>query len=132
MEYHDFAGSGAIHLTGAMGALVLTVFLRPRKGRFDPKRAADFEPTNSPFIVLATLSLWVCWIFFNAGSTLAVSGDSIYKVGRAATNTMISGASGAITVFGLHYYMNRKEEKHKFSLDMLCNGNLAGLVAVTG
>lgn len=35
MGYHDFAGSGVIHLTGAIGALVITVFLKPRKNRFN-------------------------------------------------------------------------------------------------
>jgi Amt family ammonium transporter len=30
MGYHDFAGSGAIHLTGAIGALVTTYMLKPR------------------------------------------------------------------------------------------------------
>jgi Amt family ammonium transporter len=40
MDYHDFAGSGAIHLTGAVGALVITIFLKPRRNRFDPKYEA--------------------------------------------------------------------------------------------
>lgn len=107
MGYHDFAGSGAIHLTGAVGALVITVLLKPRKNRFDPKCEAQFEPSNVPFIVLATLSLWVCWLFFNAGSTLGVTGDNAFVIGRAASNTMIAGATGAITVFGMHYYLNQ-------------------------
>jgi Amt family ammonium transporter len=42
MGYHDFAGSGAIHLTGAMGALAVTWLLKPRKNRFDPKYEAEF------------------------------------------------------------------------------------------
>jgi len=46
-------------------------------------------------------------------------------------NTMISGASGALTVFFIYYFMNLGE-KNRFSLVMVCNGNLAGLVAITG
>ena len=44
---------------------------------------------------------------------------------------MIAGASGGLTLMVLYYYKNINE-KSKFSLVMICNGNLAGLVAVTG
>jgi Amt family ammonium transporter len=131
MGYHDFAGSGAIHFLGATGALVITMFLRPRKGRFDKRFEHHFEPSNILFISLATLSLYVCWLFFNAGGTLAISGDSKYIIGRAASNTMLAGASGAITVTFLNYYLNKGTSK-QWSLDMMSNGNLAGLVAITG
>jgi Amt family ammonium transporter len=107
MGYHDFAGSGVIHLTGAIGALVITVFLRPRKNRFDEKHEIDFDPSNVPYIALATLSLWVCWLFFNAGSSMAVTGANAYVIGRAASNTMMAGASGAITATVFHYYLHR-------------------------
>jgi Amt family ammonium transporter len=42
-------------------------------------------------------------------------------------NTMIAGSSGALTVFALNYMMTKQ-----YSLVMLCNGNLAGLVSITG
>lgn len=37
MGYHDFAGSGTVHAVGGTGALLTTLFLRPRKDRFNPK-----------------------------------------------------------------------------------------------
>jgi Amt family ammonium transporter len=46
-------------------------------------------------------------------------------------NTFISGAAGALTVFALHYFINMNKS-NRYSLVMLCNGNLAGLVAITG
>lgn len=51
--------------------------------------------------------------------------------GTAAMNTMISGSSGALTVFFMNYFLN-PTSRNRYSLVMLCNGNLAGLVAVTG
>jgi Amt family ammonium transporter len=129
--YHDFAGSGAIHLTGAIGALTTTWMLKPRTNRFNPHNADDFEPNNPTYITLSTLSLYFCWMFFNAGSSFAISGDNIYVVATAGMNTMLSGASGGITVFVIHYLMNRNTSQ-RYSLVMICNGNLAGLVAVTG
>lgn len=50
---------------------------------------------------------------------------------RAMTNTFISGSSGALTVFFLYYLLNYGKN-NRFSLVMICNGNLAGLVAITG
>ena len=31
MGYHDFAGCGEVHTVGGVGALVLTIMLKPRK-----------------------------------------------------------------------------------------------------
>lgn len=46
-------------------------------------------------------------------------------------NTFLSGAMGSLVVFLLFYIINRNNNK-RYSLLMLCNGNLAGLVAITG
>ncbi len=35
-KYIDFAGSGVIHYVGGLAGLIATVWLGPRKGRFDP------------------------------------------------------------------------------------------------
>lgn len=70
-------------------------------------------------------------MFFNAGSTFSMTGDNIWVLGTAGMNTMLSGASGGLTVFLLHYFMSSSADT-RYSLVMICNGNLAGLVAVTG
>ena len=57
MGYHDFAGCGTVHTVGGVGALVLTIMLKPRKQRFNPKYAEHFEPSNPTYITLATLSV---------------------------------------------------------------------------
>ena len=75
--------------------------------------------------------LYMAWMCFNSGSSLALSKGSIYIVGRSVIYTMIGGAAGGLTVFGLHYLINANTN-NRYSLIMMCNGNLAGLVAVTG
>lgn len=101
MGYLDLAGSGTIHFMAAVGALTLTVMLKPRRDRWT--HPEQFNPSNTIYICLATLSLYTCWIFFNAGSTMALSGEFGYDAARATCNTMISGASGGLTVMLLHY-----------------------------
>ena len=128
--YMDFAGCGMVHMVGGVGALANSIMLKPRRNRFDPKYAENFEPSNVPYIVLACLSLYVCWLYFNAGSSLAIDGKNAYFIGWIAANTMISGASGSLTVFLINYYQNR-DNANKYSAVMLCNGNLAGLVGIT-
>lgn len=49
----------------------------------------------------------------------------------AAMNTMIAGSSGALTVFIMNNFI-KIYSIDRWSLIMLSNGNLAGLVAVTG
>ncbi|CAK76318.1 unnamed protein product (macronuclear) [Paramecium tetraurelia] len=131
LGYHDFAGSGAIHLTAGIGALVVTYMLRPRTNRFNPQFESQFKPANTTFICLSCLTLYMAWMCFNSGSTLALSDGSVFTVGNSIANTMVGGASGGLFVFFYHYFTNRNTD-NQFSLVMVCNGNLAGLVAVTG
>ena len=60
----DFAGSGVIHVTGGMTALIATRILGPRRGRF---YADDGKPLETPVVIkghsmalqlLGTLVLW--------------------------------------------------------------------------
>lgn len=60
----DFAGSGAVHLTGGTTALYATLILGPRRGRFhDEEGELMPEPTRFPghsvaLQLLGTMILW--------------------------------------------------------------------------
>ena len=74
-------------------------------------------------VVLGTFILAFGWFGFNPGSTLSGTDTHIAII---AINTMLASASGA---FGAYLYL-----KFRFGtpdVSMLCNGMLAGMVAIT-
>jgi Amt family ammonium transporter len=120
----DFAGSGVVHLTGGVIALVTCKLLGPRRGKFNPDGSANVIPGhNIPMAIYGTFVLAFGWFGFNAGSTLA--GTDV-RIGVVATNTMLAGAAGAISAMAWVWMKYGKPDP-----SMLANGMLAGLVAIT-
>merc|ERR1719386_637465 len=125
--YIDFAGSGVVHLTGGIGALIGAAVVGARTGRFDPAMADEFSPHSQPLIVLGTFILWFGWCGFNSGSTLGMSDSGTAMVAaHVMMNTTLSAATGGMTVFLLIFAITKK-----YDVAALCNGILAGLVSVT-
>merc|ERR1719498_1857349 len=99
----------------------------PRNGRWEAEEegTGQFDPHNVGLVVLGTFILWFGWYGFNCGSTLAFSDVGTATTGAlVAMNTTIAAAMGGLTVFLLRLRTGRKD------LDGMCNGILAGLVAV--
>ncbi len=120
----DYAGSGVVHLQGGALALTLAIMLGPRIGKFDEKGRVRPIPAHSiPMVVLGTFILAFGWFGFNAGSSLAGTDG---RIGIIATNTMLASASGALAAMILYKFMFGK-----YDPTMMCNGMLAGLVAIT-
>lgn len=121
--YSDFAGSGVVHMTGGIAALMGALFLGPRIGRY----AADGSPRaipghNIPFAILGVFILWVGWFGFNPGSELLA--DEF--VSGIAVNTMLAAAAGGLLTAITITLVSGKPD-----LAMIGNGVLAGLVAIT-
>src|SRR4029077_12876967 len=67
----DFAGSTAVHLIGATGALAVLLPLGARRGQYDRDGRPRAIPGHSmPLFGLGVLILWLGWFGFNPGSTL--------------------------------------------------------------
>jgi Amt family ammonium transporter len=125
LGFADFAGSTVVHSVGGFAALIGTVLLRPRIGRFGP----DGQPRaiaghSIPLASLGVFILWFGWFGFNAGSTLGVGDGS--AIARIALNTNLAAALGGISAMMTVWLMFGKPD-----LSMAMNGALAGLVAVT-
>jgi Amt family ammonium transporter len=120
----DFAGSSVVHMTGGIAALVTCKLLGPRIGKFNADGSPNPIPGhNIPMAVLGTLILCFGWFGFNPGSTLAATDQRFVIV---AVNTMLASASGAVAAT---VYARLKFGKPDPT--WMCNGMLAGLVAIT-
>lgn len=120
----DFAGSSVVHMVGGVAALAGAIVLGPRIGKFTKSgEPVPIPGHHIPMAVIGTFVLAFGWFGFNPGSTLA---GTDLRIGVVAVNTMLAGAAGA---FSAMLYVWLKFGKPDPS--MLCNGLLAGLVAIT-
>jgi Amt family ammonium transporter len=120
----DFAGSGVVHAMGGIIALAGALVVGPRLGKYDNQGKPQAIPGhNIPLVVLGTFILAFGWFGFNPGSTLA---GTDLRISFVVVNTMLASITGAI---GAMVALELRGLKHDPS--MLCNGMLAGLVAIT-
>jgi Amt family ammonium transporter len=120
----DFAGSSVVHMTGGVTALVGTLTVGPRIGKFRKDGTISMiQGHNLPMAVMGTFILAFGWFGFNAGSSLAATEP---RVAEIAANTAIASATGALTSLGYVWQRHRRPD-----VAMACNGLLGGLVAIT-
>ena len=120
----DFAGSTAVHLIGATGALAALLLLGPRRGKY----AADGKPRaipghSMPLVGLGTLILFIGWFGFNPGSTLNITDTRSADI---CIVTLMGCAGGIIGAFVMTQLTQRT-----IDIGMVANGAIAGLVAIT-
>jgi Amt family ammonium transporter len=121
--YHDFAGSGIVHMTGGVAALVGAAMLGPRIGKYGPDGKPRAIPGHSiPFAIIGVFILLVGWFGFNPGSELAA--DS--AVTPVAVTTVLAAAAGAVVSMVVTWIQSGKPDPA-----MAGNGMLAGLVGIT-
>eukprot|EP00931_Biecheleriopsis_adriatica_P003679 TRINITY_DN105455_c0_g1_i1.p1 TRINITY_DN105455_c0_g1~~TRINITY_DN105455_c0_g1_i1.p1 ORF type:complete len:615 (-),score=92.80 TRINITY_DN105455_c0_g1_i1:182-1981(-) len=124
----DFAGAGAVHIVGGIGALVGAKSVGPREQRFE--NPDMYEPHNIALVVLATLLMWFSWFAFNAGSMHSLSeAEGVETVLRVVANTILAPAAAGLVSWGLHIFILQADSTKGVS--KFCNGILAGAVAIT-
>jgi len=116
----DFAGSGVVHMTGGVAALVGAIVVGPRAGRFD---GPGLPPSSMTLQTLGTFILWFGWYGFNCGSTLALEGVNAAKV---AVTTTLSPSAAAVTAM-----IYSRVVYKRYDLPVTLNSSLAGLVGIT-
>src|SRR5881227_985171 len=120
----DFAGSTAVHLIGATGALAALLFLRPRRGKYGTDGKPRAIPGhNMPLFGLGILILWLGWFGFNPGSTLnAIDG----RFTEVVLVTQLAACAGVLSAI-----VTAKLKTGSIDIGMAGNGAIAALVAIT-
>jgi Amt family ammonium transporter len=120
----DFAGSGVVHLTGAVAALVGVLVVGPRPGKYGADGQTRTIPGHSLTLgALGVFILWFGWYGFNGGSTLAAVGADI---GSVVVATTLAPAAGATAAMFVSWGVTGKPD-----VGLTLNGALAGLVGIT-
>jgi Amt family ammonium transporter len=120
----DFAGSTAVHLIGATGALAALLLLGPRKGKYDAAgRPRAIPGHNMPLFGLGVLILWLGWFGFNPGSTLGALDGRFPEVLIVTNLAAACGVLASITVAHL--------KTKTLDIGMAGNGAIGALVAIT-
>ncbi len=120
----DFAGSTAVHLIGATGALAALLLLGARRGKYGADGRPRAIPGHSmPIVGIGVLILFVGWFGFNPGSTLGIADT---RMGDVAVVTMLGAAGGVIGAF-----IATQLKQRTIDIGMVANGLIAGLVGIT-
>lgn len=135
----DFAGSGVVHMTGGITALIAATVLGARQGRFTDDDGNPLEtPTtfvahNTALQMLGTFILWFGWFGFNPGSALAIGNEgSAATAALCAVTTTIAAAAACVSCLFLDTFVEySKTGEFAYELTMAMNGALGGLVSIT-
>jgi Amt family ammonium transporter len=120
----DFAGSSVVHMVGGVTALAGGIIIGPRLGKYNKDGSVNALPAhNVPMYMIGTFILAFGWFGFNPGSSLA---GSDLNIARCAVTTMLASAAGAFSSMCYMWIVYKKPDP-----SFLCNGMLAGLVAIT-
>jgi len=117
----DFAGSTVVHSVGAWVSLAAILVIGPRIGVFTQGKS-QIQGHNLTLASGGVLLLWVGWIGFNGGSTLALN----VQVPHIIANTIIAGAFGGTAAMLVAYAYYRMARTYA-----IMNGIIGGLVGIT-
>lgn len=128
MEFHDFAGSTAVHMCGGVAALIGAKVLGPRIGKYTEDGKPNAILGHSLTLgALGVFILWFCWFGFNGCSTVAMDSDAaVYSAGNIFVTTNLAAATATAATMVITWLRYGKPD-----ISMTLNGSLAGLVAIT-
>ena len=119
----DFAGSGVVHAMGGFIGLAGAMVIGPRIGKYLNGKPQALPAHHIPMVVAGTFILAFGWFGFNPGSTLA---GTDLRISVVVVNTMLAGVAGSLAAM-----LTMQVQGLKPDPSMMCNGMLAGLVAIT-
>ncbi len=115
-------GSGYVQLCGGCCALIVTLVMGPRRGRFLHNEKRAFAVGSMPLVFLGAFILWLGFFAFNAGLAMKAS----RSIALVVANTALAGGFGVVTAMLGSWILTDKAE-----LRTTIVGLLTANVAVT-
>ncbi|VDO78699.1 unnamed protein product [Heligmosomoides polygyrus] len=123
-SHYLLTGFGTVHLVGGVIGLIATVYLKPRRNRFNEDSVHQMSsPTNA---LLGTFLLWWGWFGINAGSVWGITSGRWRLGARAAVATIMSSIGGGATSIVISFAKTKK-----LQVNFLINGILSSIVSIT-
>ncbi len=94
--FYDFAGSTIVHSVGGWAALVGSIMLGPRLGKYVGSYVHDIPPSNLPLATIGVFLLWFGWYGFNGGSVLSADPGGVSYVFVTTSLGAAAGILGAM------------------------------------
>jgi len=123
LGFYDFAGSTLVHSVGGWGALVGTLMLGARRGKYVNGKINPIPGHSMPLATIGVFLLWLGWFGFNGGSVLSADPAA---VSLTLVTTCLAAAAGIVGAMITTWTISKKPD-----LSMVLNGCLAGLVGIT-
>lgn len=117
----DFGGSGVVHVTGGVAALVAAKMVGPR---LNWKRSVP--PAGAVYQTLGTLLLWVGWYGLNGANAHALAGSGGQAAPHVMMTTTIAAATACLATTALGFAVDQEVDARNAN-----NGVLAGLAAIS-
>lgn len=93
LGFADAAGAGVLHVAGGVFALVATLFVGPRSGKYNADRSANLLPGhNLPLAAGGILLAWAAWAPYVAGASLMHG----LRPPLAAINVLLAGSAALV------------------------------------
>lgn len=134
LGFHDFAGSGIVHMLGGTLAFVGAAILGPRTGKYNKDGSPNAIPGHNIVIgALGVLILWFGWFGFNPASSgalidpeAAADAQPYLVAAKVFITTNLAACAAACAAMFFTWAKYGKPD-----VSMTLNGILAGLVAIT-
>ena len=123
--FTDFAGGAVVHTVGGAAALVASMMVGPRIGKFHNGKSNVIAGHDIKAATLGTFILWIGWLGFNTGSVLSIE-NNIEEAATIFLNTNISAVFAAVSAMVFSWIRFNKPD-----VTMILSGTLGGLVAIT-
>jgi Amt family ammonium transporter len=120
----DFSGAGVIHALGGVIGLAGAWLLGPRVGKYRGGRPQPLPGHHVPMVVFGSLVVAFGWFALNAGCALA---GTDFSLGGVIVNTALAAFAGTLAAMCMLGVKKMKPDP-----TLICNGMIAGLVAVSG